>query len=87
MKKTLSKGLLQFEDDFNAEEALDPHTKYMRIKEATAMYKISRPTLDKIASKIGAKYKVGGVALIDANLMEEYMSKCRIPGSEEHKYG
>lgn len=78
--------LSQFEKLLMAENEIESRPKYLRIKQVTEQYGISRPTLDKIAKKIGAKHKVGGVALINVKLLDEYMNECRIPGSEETEH-
>lgn len=82
----LPESISQFEKLVKAENERETRPKYLRIKQVTEQYGISRPTLDKIAKKIGAKHKVGGVALINVGLLDEYMDKCRIRGSEETKH-
>ena len=81
----IPKSISQFEKLIKAENEQKARPKYLRIKQVTEQYGISRPTIDKIAKKIGAKHKVGGIAPINVGLLDEYMDNCRIRGSEEKR--
>ena len=50
-----------------------PVTKYIRCKQGTERYNMSRNTFMKIASDAGALYKVGGVCLVKVIVFEEYL--------------
>ena len=58
----------------------DQKQKYMRVKEATKIYPMSRTKLMEEAFKCGALYEVGKLKLINTEIFEEYLESCRIPG-------
>ena len=58
-----------------------PETKkWIRIKEATLRYGVSRPTIDKWCKDTPYKLKIGGVALIDSEALDAYVESFRLPG-------
>ena len=58
-----------------------PETKkWIRIKEATIRYGVSRPTIDKWCKDTPYKLKIGGVALIDSEALDAYVESFRLPG-------
>lgn len=54
--------------------------KWIRIKEATIRYGVSRPTIDKWCKDTPFKLKIGGVALIDSEALDSYVESFRLPG-------
>lgn len=83
MEKQEKEGHSQFEEFETGEETQNSYEKYIRIKDGVRIYKISRPTFTNLAKKIGALHKVGGIVLVNARLIDEYLNQCRIPGEDE----
>ena len=75
-----SKQSLSKVGELVAQEKLNPKQKYLRIKEAVEVYRMSRTKLTEEALKCGALYKVGTVKLINIETFEKYLESCRIPG-------
>ena len=61
----------------------DEFRKFVRPKEATRIYSLSRTFVDETAQKAGAMYKIGRVVLINVRLFEEYLEAHRLPGEGE----
>lgn len=62
------------------EQKHDPRQKFMRMKEATAIYHMSRTKLAEAAIDAGAFYKLGGTVLINIEIFDKYLETFRIPG-------
>ena len=62
------------------EEKHDPRAKYVRVKEAIAIYHVSRTTLMRMALDAGAVYKVNATVLINMKILDDYLETFRIPG-------
>jgi len=57
--------------------------KWIRCKEATQRYSMSRPTIVSIARDAGAVYKINAALLIDTEKLDLYLESFRIPGVVE----
>ena len=54
--------------------------KYIRCKEATRRYGVSRTTIMRWALDSGSLLKVNGTVLIDSETIDIFLEGCRIPG-------
>ena len=56
----------------------DEMRKFIRPKEATRIYSLSRSFIEEIATEAGALYKIGKAVLINVNVFEEYLERHRV---------
>ena len=56
----------------------DELRKFIRPKEATRIYSLSRTFIEQIARESGAMYKIGKVVLINVKVFDEYLERCRV---------
>ncbi len=54
--------------------------KWIRCKEATVRYGVSRPTIMHWAEDFGALFRIDATILIDSETMDNYIESFRIPG-------
>ena len=54
--------------------------KYIRCKEATRRYGVSRPTIMRWAESSGSLLRVNATILIDTETMDNFIEGYRIPG-------
>lgn len=54
--------------------------KWLRCKEATIRYGVSRPTIMSWAEESGALLKINATVLIDSETMDDYIESFRVPG-------
>jgi hypothetical protein len=54
--------------------------KWIRCKEATVRYGVSRPTIMHWAEDSGALFRIDATILIDSETMDDYIESFRIPG-------
>ena len=54
--------------------------KWLRCKEATVRYGVSRPTIMNWATDSGALIKIDATVLIDSETIDRYIEGFRIPG-------
>ena len=52
--------------------------KYVRYKEGAKMYSVSERQFNKIAHEAGAVSKLTKTALVSVELMDKYLSECRL---------
>lgn len=52
--------------------------KFVRYKEGARMYGMGLTKFQEIAKKANAVYKVGYMALVNTEILDEYLEKCRI---------
>ena len=57
--------------------------KFIRPKEGTYLYSMSRTKFDELATKAGAVYRLGKVVLINVKVFEEYLEQHRLSGEED----
>ena len=79
---TLSNEYDFFRNDRTRNETKTDRTKkkWLRCKEATARYGVSRPTIMNWASDSGALIKIDATVLIDSETIDRYIEGFRIPG-------
>ena len=56
----------------------DELRKYVRPKEATRIYSMSRTYVEIVAKEAGALRKIGRVTLINVKVFEEYLEQCKV---------
>lgn len=71
-----------FKNDKTRNEVKTERTKkkWLRCKEATLKYGVSRPTIMKWALESGALLKNDATILIDSETMDIYLESFRVPG-------
>lgn len=79
MNEATKKTLSQFKELTDSEQH-DARQKFVRMKEATQIYHMSRTKLAEEALKAGAMYKIGSTILINVQIFDEYLEGFRIPG-------
>lgn len=55
----------------------DKFKKFVRMKEGVEMYSMSRTSLTNLARDAKAIYKVGGIVLINTEILDRYMELFR----------
>lgn len=66
--------------EFNSNLKTEKRKKWIRCKEATVRYSMSRPTIVSLARDAGAAYKINATLLIDTEKFDLYLESFRIPG-------
>ena len=56
----------------------DELRKFIRPKEATRIYSLSRTFVEEIARESGAMYKIGKVVLINVKAFEDYLEQHKV---------
>ena len=71
-----------FKNDKTRNETKTDRTikKWLRCKEATVRYGVSRPTIMNWATDSGALIKIDATVLIDSETIDRYIEGFRIPG-------
>ena len=71
-----------FKNDKTRNETKTDRTKkkWLRCKEATVKYGVSRPTIMNWALESGSLLKIDATVLIDSETMDKYLEGFRIPG-------
>ncbi len=71
-----------FKNDKSRNETKTDRTKkkWLRCKEATVKYGVSRPTIMNWALESGSLLKIDATVLIDSETMDKYLEGFRIPG-------
>ena len=79
---TLSNEYDFFRNDKTRNETKTDRTKkkWLRCKEATVRYGVSRPTIMNWATDSGALIKIYSTVLIDSEMIDRYIEGFRIPG-------
>lgn len=81
----MAKGMTEY-DFFDSNKKYDEskstrnRKKWIRCKEATTRYGVSRPTVMSWATESGALYKIDATILIDSEVMDRFIEGFRIPG-------
>ena len=52
--------------------------KFIRYKEGAQMYGIGLTKFQEISKKANAVYKVGYMALVNIEILDQYLEKCRV---------
>ena len=52
--------------------------KFVRYREGARMYGMGLTKFQEVAKKANAVYKVGYMALVNTELLDQYLAKCRI---------
>lgn len=70
-----------FWNDINYTEKKTDRTckKWLKCKEATVRYGVSRPTIMKWALKAGSLHRIGETILIDSEALDRFIEGYRIP--------
>lgn len=61
------------------EEKKGAKSRFIRVKEGTQKYHVSRPTLMKLAVDSGALIKIGTTIIIDDPVLEKYVESYKVP--------
>lgn len=71
-----------FKNDKTRNETKTDRTKkkWLRCKEATVKYGVSRPTIMNWAADSGALVRIDATILIDSEIIDRYIEGFRIPG-------
>ncbi len=64
-----------------AESARKLRKQYLRYKEAEIVYSIQHRKLLKMAGEAGAIVRIGGYALIDRDIFDQYLEQFREPST------
>lgn len=81
----MAKGMAEY-DFFDSNKKYDDsqvkrnRKKWIRCKEATDRYGVSRPTIMNWATESGALFKIDATVLIDSELMDRFIEGFRVPG-------
>ena len=79
-KEALEYDYFKDNSDHKDVESEDVRKKWMRCKEGTRTYSMSRPKLIELARDAGAAYKIDSMILIDIEVFERYLETFKIPG-------
>ena len=60
---------------FNMKEQRQKRKKFIRYKEGVELYSIGMTKFQEIAKKSGAVYKIGQMALVNTEILDEYLAK------------
>ena len=59
---------------FNLKEQKEKRKKFIRYKEGVELYSIGMTKFQEIAKESGAVYKIGQMALVNTEILDEYIS-------------
>ena len=65
------------------EELMAKRKKFVKYREGTDMYSIGITRCQQIAKDAGAIYKVGGLCLVNTEILDMYLERFRVTGDSE----